>query len=305
MIRAPVRVLYVGGTGRSGSTLLARMLGSAPRVASAGEVRFAWERGYVENRSCGCGVPVRACPVWTDVVTRWRGEVPTPDVAASLQADLTRTTRMRTLPSWLDGSPPAGAAAIADGLGRLLGDVADVAGADVVVDSSKLPTHAALLATADLIDLRVVHLLRDPRATAWSWQRRRATRQLEDDDEPLDTFSPAKAAVLWSIWNGALPRLVDPERVLTVRYEDLMRSPRATTDAVLAHAGLPSGAVPFLDDRTVDIAVSHTVAGNPGRLRHGATPLRADAEWRRAMPARDRRLVSTLTLPVRRQHGYR
>lgn len=304
-MRRPIRVLYIGGTGRSGSTLLARILGSAPAVCSAGEVRFAWQRGFVENRSCGCGLPVRACPFWTEVVTRWGGQIPEKDRARARHREIAQATRMRTLPSWLAGRPPVGADDAAAGLGRLMVDVAEVAGADVVVDSSKLPTHAALLGRADDVDLRVVHLLRDPRATAYSWQRQRATGQVTGHDEPMDTFSPTKASLLWSTWNAALPRLVDDARLLTVRYEDLMATPRETTAEVLRHAGLPPDAVPFVDDRTVDVAVSHTVAGNPGRLRHGATTLRTDAEWRRELPERDRRVVSALTLPVRRRHGYR
>lgn len=305
MTTAPVRTLYVGGTGRSGSTLLANLLGSAPTVASLGEVRFAWERGYVENRSCGCGQPVRSCPFWTEVVTRAVGGLPDPADAARRHAEVTAPTRMRTLPVWLTGRRPEGAAAAAAGMSRLLHEAAAVAGATVVVDSSKLPTHAALLGTAPDVDLWVVHLVRDPRATAWSWQRTHATRQVAGHDEPMDTFSPAKASLLWTTWNAALPRLVPTGRLLTVRYEDLMADPRSTVDRVLEHVGLPRGAVPFTDERTVDVTRSHTVAGNPGRLRHGPTRLRTDAEWRDAMPAADRRLVSVLTAPVRRGHGYR
>ena len=41
----PVRVLYVAGAGRSGSTVLANLLGEVPGFVSVGEVRFLWERG--------------------------------------------------------------------------------------------------------------------------------------------------------------------------------------------------------------------------------------------------------------------
>jgi hypothetical protein len=45
-----VTVLYVAGTGRSGSTLLARVLGEADGFVAAGELRYVWQRGLVEDR---------------------------------------------------------------------------------------------------------------------------------------------------------------------------------------------------------------------------------------------------------------
>src|SRR5205085_9377274 len=66
---APVRVLLIAGSGRSGSTLLANLLGSVPGVFSAGEMRYLFDRGLRDNRLCGCGVPFRECPVWTRILT--------------------------------------------------------------------------------------------------------------------------------------------------------------------------------------------------------------------------------------------
>src|SRR5437870_4438917 len=62
----PVRVLYIGGCGRSGSTLLDRMLGQVPGVCSLGELTHLW-RGLLDNAECGCGAPIRDCPFWRAV----------------------------------------------------------------------------------------------------------------------------------------------------------------------------------------------------------------------------------------------
>ena len=45
------RVLFIAGTGRSGSTLLERLLGQIPEVAPLGEVVHLWERGVIDNLS--------------------------------------------------------------------------------------------------------------------------------------------------------------------------------------------------------------------------------------------------------------
>ena len=63
----PARVLYLGGIGRSGSTLLERMLGQIPGTCSLGEVVHLWARGIRDNERCGCGDTFHACPFWTSV----------------------------------------------------------------------------------------------------------------------------------------------------------------------------------------------------------------------------------------------
>ena len=80
------RVLYVGGWGRSGSTLLDRMLGQVPKVISVGEVREIFQRGCVENRLCGCGVHFLDCSFWSAVGDRAFGgwsKVDSEDVVAA------------------------------------------------------------------------------------------------------------------------------------------------------------------------------------------------------------------------------
>src|ERR1044071_6434693 len=64
---ADIRVLYIGGWGRSGSTLTERLLGEMPDVVGAGEVTHLWVRGLLENQSCACGQPFADCPFWTTV----------------------------------------------------------------------------------------------------------------------------------------------------------------------------------------------------------------------------------------------
>ena len=49
MTEARATVLYIGGMGRSGSTLVDRVLGQAPGVCSVGELVFLWERGVLAN----------------------------------------------------------------------------------------------------------------------------------------------------------------------------------------------------------------------------------------------------------------
>ena len=64
---SPPQVLYVGGWGRSGSTLLSHLLGRLPEMVAVGELRYVWQAGVSGNELCGCGQPFDECPFWVAV----------------------------------------------------------------------------------------------------------------------------------------------------------------------------------------------------------------------------------------------
>lgn len=303
--RSVVRVVYLTGTGRSGSTLLGNAIGSLPGALSAGEVRFLLRRGIAENGHCGCRAAVVECPVWRPALEKTFGSIPGPAEARRLDAALTALTRRRRVRWWAAGRTSAEADELIDLHGRLLANLAETSGATTIVDSSKLATFGALLSRSPLLDVRPVHLVRDPRAVAYSWQREVASQAVEGYDGEMERFRAGKAAAMWlhstvSVGTTFARRGVD---VLDVRYEDFVTDPVATLRRVADFAGLPPD-TGFVRDGALDLRTSHAVAGNPNRMRSGPVSLRADTEWRSHLRARDRALVSAVTATHRRGHGY-
>lgn len=300
--RDRVAVCYLAGTGRSGSTVLANVCGQIDGWFSAGEVRFLWQRGVEADRLCGCGESFSRCETWAKILDSAYGDA-IPDAAAT-HAALTAATRMRRLPAVLGGSAQGAVdAALAETLGHLYSAMAAVTDSSVVVDSSKLPSYAWLLSQVPGVDLHVVHLVRDPRAAAWSWLRK---KELPDNaGQPhMERISPLKSSLLWDVWNVVTDRLWPGDSHLLLRYEDFVADPRGAVAAIAALCGDPGAELPFSDSHTALLAPTHTVAGNPDRLRSGPTRLRLDDEWRTRMRRRDRAVVSVATAPVRRRYGY-
>jgi hypothetical protein len=168
----PARVLYIGGCGRSGSTLLDRMLGELPGFVSTGEVRFIWERGLVENRLCGCGEPFRECPFWRSVGEEAFGSWDALDADDVVALDRS-VNRHRYIPLLvaprLSRSFERRLERYVEILSRLYAAIDRVSGGACVVDSTKDPPFAFLLRRVPTLDLRVVHLVRDSRGVAFSW----------------------------------------------------------------------------------------------------------------------------------------
>ena len=65
-----VRVLFISGFGRSGSTILGQALDGAPGIVHVGELNFLWEHNILQNRECGCGLAFSDCPFWQEVMGR-------------------------------------------------------------------------------------------------------------------------------------------------------------------------------------------------------------------------------------------
>ncbi|MGN6793571.1 MAG: sulfotransferase domain-containing protein [Streptosporangiaceae bacterium] len=316
----PVRVIYLGGLGRSGSTLLERLLGELPGVCASGEIVHLWQRGVAENERCGCGLEFSACDFWKQVGKEAFGgweKVDTGRIGHLKDA----VDRTRMIPRLWHRSllSPRMRSDLAEYSGyylRLYRAITDVSGCEAVVDSSKHASLAFCLNSRQEIDLRVIHVVRDSRAVAYSWTTKVARPEASAPGRVsasgyMTTYSPAKAAGQWNAQNGALQLLARRGTpVLRVRYEDLVQATEQTLRRSATFAGVPAGDVslPFLhaegDERYTELTTAHTASGNPMRFTTGRLAIRGDERWRAAMPARHRRTVTALTLPLLSQYGY-
>ncbi len=307
-----IKVLYIGGYSRSGSTLLLRAIGEAHGVVAVGELINIWSRGYVENQLCGCGEPFRKCDFWNEVSQETFG-LTSDDVPGQAMFELQQAVHGYAafpklwIPSLRTASYRRDFQRYAGIIGDLYAAICKVSGARLVVDSSKLPQFARMLSEVDTVDMHLTHLVRDSRGTAFSWRRPKVMTEIHWKRQEMDRHSLMRSAVEWSAFNFLLGTdRRRPASYTLLRYEDLVRSPGAELEA-LAHGMGEDGIATELQGTGSDVALrmSHTVAGNPSRFDAGKTRIAADEEWRTAMPAGQRILVTAVTAPMLRRHGYR
>lgn len=302
-----VDVLFIAGMGRSGSTLLSRLLGQVPGVCSVGELCYLWDQGLMNDRMCGCGRPFSQCPFWTDVGQHAFGGWDNVDAreAFMLRRGIERMRFVPALATRVGNADFRSRLEAYSGLtSRVYAGIRAASDGALVVDSSKYPSSAYLAMRTPGIRLRLLHLIRTSQGVAYSWSK--VVARPDRDGKTLARFSPTRVAMDWDVYNSLVEMLAlfgVPR--LQLRYEDFVAEPETQLRRVLGFAGIPADvALSFLRSGEVDLRTTHTVAGNPMRFREGTERLVRDDVWRREMPSSARRVVTALTMPGLLRYGY-
>jgi hypothetical protein len=304
-------VIYIAGSGRSGSTMLERVLGEIPGFVNVGELIDLFRHAARHGERCGCGELFADCPFWTSVGKRAFGGWDTESVA-EVRTLLSQVSRQRRMPQLLTIRLASRdfrehVAAYGARYASLYRVIAAEAGADYVVDASKWPVQALALARGGL-DVRVIHLVRDVRGVSYSLGKQQARPHAVDENDLMWRNAPAGAAARWVACQGQAELLRGCGlRVARVHYEDFVREPRRTVEVALSELGLQvdPAQLSHIGDGRVVLGHTHGLSGNPSRFRYGEIVLRADEAWRDQMRGRDRRIVTMVAAPFLLRYGRR
>ena len=305
----PVRVLFIAGMGRSGSTLLDRMLGRAPGVVSVGEIRKFWRRAFDSNELCGCGQVILDCLFWRAVLIDAWGGLDVPGLAEILTAEDRLTIPLRQavplrFPRVLRGVARRDFARMTQARTTLFRSVARVSGASLVIDSSKGPLYGLALGGMPELDVRVLHLVRDSRAVAHSWMRAKDVPKAAGQTGKMPTMRPTTAARLWVTKNVQIEtQWAFTGRSMRLHYEAFVEHPDRSVSRALRFAG-HEGPAPGCAPGVVELPIQHTVLGNPMRFDHGPINVKVDDAWRQEMPRAIQRQVMRWSLPLMARYGY-
>jgi len=301
-----VRVLYLVGWQRSGTTITGNILGSAPNACHIGELAYLFKNEHPAGGKCGCGMLLQYCPIWSqvleDVGVDWTERTEIDNVRI-------RAARMRHIPKMLRAWKLTGVIPeYSQLLSRVYSAVVKRSNAEVVIDSSKTPAEGLAAAMAPSAEVKFLHLVRDPRGCAYSTAIRRKRHIGSLAGERMKHKSVALSSVRWTQVNLLtelyIKRVVPPERYMRVRYEDLMANPKVHLQKIAEWTGLTFDDVPVSDSGEATLAPSHTVMGNPNRHVTGSTQLQKDDEWIIKLDRRKKIYATAPALPLLHKYGY-
>jgi hypothetical protein len=288
MTNQKIKVLYIAGSGRSGTTIMARLLGEIDGFVNVGEAaRYLLDSNLqARNTPCGCGKPVGECEFWKDIIQA------VPPSLASLGTEL---VRMRRFPSLMRAqqSGVAGYGAILTAVSSVYEKVVQDTGCKVIVDSSKNPANGLLVSLIPDVELHVLHVVRNPHQVVASWTKKKGY---------LAAHRPGPVIAWWWSYNILSEALQAKARSYRrVRYEDFVRDPGGMLQQIARNVVGAPVATPFLNANEASVHVQHVLAGNPDKLNVGRVKI---GDRSNAATGSRKLLINLLTFPLQLRYQY-
>jgi hypothetical protein len=192
----------------------------------------------------------------------------------------------------------------------LASTVAELAGAQVVVDSSKVGLRLKYLLRDPELDVKVIRLVRDGRAVALTYMDPAGFADASDPskraggmggDRAKERLSMSQAAYEWRRCMEEAEHVLqglDRSRWMEVHYEDYCREPDITLERLHRFLGVEPGRQPK-DFRSVE----QHVVGNGMRL-DTSSEIRLDERWRTVLSNEQMQIFDSVAGKMNRRYGY-
>lgn len=283
-------IIYISGSGRSGSTLLERIIHSSDGVSALGEFHCLW-RLHENDITCSCATPFITDGFWQPVLKNAGID---PAALAQLRDLEDRVCRTSFIASHrfdikaLRKHPDV--QRFLDIQFRIYEAVADASGSTVLVDSSKAGPRAWLMACHPMV--RTIHLYRDPADVILSW---RSAKFDPGMGQEMKRMTVAAAATDWWKVEYLVKRLGRNTPVARMDYSELCANPEHTIGKALAKLSLSSDPVPaWIDPTSVKSKDNyHSLNGNPDRFDKGPIRIsKREADWSKVSAAERLKIAS-------------
>ncbi len=293
------QLIYISGSGRSGSTLLERILHSAPSVTALGEFHCLW-RLPQDRIMCACGTPFNQDVFWIQILRDAGIGKRELDELAALESSVCRTgyiARHRfSLAALRRQNDVRRFLAIQF---AILDAVADVAVSPIIVDSSKAGPRAWLLACDPRV--RFIHLYRDPADVIASW------RSVKFDPGLGTAMARMRISAAVRDWwkvEQLMSKLCTVHDVVKLDYSRLCEAPELQIRNALHALGLTETVVPaWIGPATIEPGTGyHSLNGNPDRFTPGPIRISARSAGKSALPLHERFQIKAWSQALTRLH---
>lgn len=306
-------LIYIAGYGRSGSTLLERLLQCQPFVHACGEMTNFFRIYGSDSSRCSCGQSLENCDFWRGIAQElfkqgfsvqkfpYYGKLQKKREAHWSHGG--SFTPLRHQDTYANLMQP-----FFEALARHPHEN------QVLIDSSKTaystPFRPIAISQLGQFRVRVIHLVRDPRGVVWS-VKKGLNRRMEAGKEGSALLPVTRAITGWMFANKAADRLkryFGEDSYCLVKYEDLVEKPAQ----VLSHISTiwdidlqesKRVAEEVMNGSEVQLPTMHQLAGN--RMRFNTTfSIHPDYTWKEKLNPRTNAVVKTITMPFLKKYGY-
>lgn len=290
----------------SGATLLSLLLGTHPEITTIGELGGLISRDDPDEYLCSCGQRIKECGFWHSVtvamsnrgykfdVTRFQTKYENngPQFIQKLRIGSVRNKNIDSLRDHILFSLPAEKRKLkthADRNVALINSILEVAGKEILIDSSKNRMRIRALGKFSKLDIRAIHFVRRAEGVVASQFRRGRGSDV------------AKLARDWVKRHDRISKTLaswPQEKRTFIRYEDFCQHPENTLIKLIGFCG----ADPNLQRLDIE-ETTHHVIGNPMRLKP-ITEIELDERWKTELTQIQIQEIRRVAGKLNRHFGY-
>ncbi len=297
-------IIYIAGYGRSGSTLLERILGSNDYLFGLGEVKFIFDSLINGNSFCSCGKKVQNCDYWGKVIKETGLE--DNDVIKGFEKMRKESEYFHTLIFKLFNSDQKRYIKLID---DLYNNIIKYASPETkyIIDSSKTARDSFFrpFILSKEFNVKIIHLIRDGRGCMWS-NIKGSNRKMEKGLDPNLKFPSLRTSISWTLANLS-PHLYymthKRDNYIRVKYENLVEYPKKTLEDIGDYLSVDlTEQINMLENQKV-IPLGHQLAGNRLRKKRKII-LKNDNEWKEKLNLYNRVIFGLFSWPLALKYNY-
>jgi hypothetical protein len=257
-----IPLLYLLGAGRSGTTLIATVLGNQPKIQAVGEMH-QFQEHLLNNKNCSCGELLEDCVFWEPILNYLDLNL------IDLQRNSQKEKHSNILKLMLTRRADKEYIALQEDIYR---GILNSNSESWILDSSKYISRYLLLSKSKLFNIKGLYVVRDVRGVINSFKK-----QVQTPKRPLST-------ILYYVLINSFGQLVcwTDKRVIKIKYEDFIKQPDKMVGKILTHITQTD------DSRKKPVVpsefhVPHIIGGNRLKAKSSIV-IKPDLEWKNKIP---------------------
>lgn len=271
-------IIYIAGYGRSGSTLLERILGSNEKIFGLGEVKFLID-SISHNKYCSCGEKINNCNYWSEVIENL-------DLNSEVQNNKVNVK-----------------------INKIYQEIINNTSDEVkyIIDSSKTARDAFFrpFLLSKNFNVKLIHLVRDGRGCMWS-NIKGSNRKMEQGLDPTLKMPSLRTSISWQLSNLS-PEIFkitkNSENYLRIKYEDFVTDPEIELKRLSSYLNIDLSEQIDMLINEKEIPLGHQIAGNRLRKKKKII-LKKDIEWKSNLKFYNKLIYWFLCWPFALKYGY-
>jgi len=280
-----MKLIYLIGAGRSGTTILATMLNANTKILTVGEMHQFYDH-LLNGKPCSCGDDLYTCVFWQNIVDQL--EIDENQLKEYHKMGEKMESHSR-IPLYLLGW--RGKKRYHDSQALIFRSLRRTLNSDYILDSSKYIARYLLLRSNNQIDVKAIYVVRDIRGVVNSFKKNVQTPK-----------SPLSAILYHSLINffAQLVCWSDP-KVIKIRYEDLMTDADATLKKVNKHIFDDVSGTEYTN---ASYTIPHIIGGNRMK-RQKEVAIKFDQAWKIDLSRFSQFVYAFLAMPFMLINKYR